>query len=61
MIFFYSLTSQEFASDRTCQNVFDLEYTLREKCFYSDLFWSVFFRIRTEYGEIPNVGKYRPK
>ena len=28
---------------------------LREKCPYSKLFWSVFFRIRTEYGEItPN-------
>ena len=26
--------------------------TLREKCPYSELFWSVFSRIRTEYGEI---------
>ena len=25
--------------------------TLREKCLYSELFWSVFSRIRTEYGE----------
>ena len=24
--------------------------TLREKCPYSELFWSVFSRIRTEYG-----------
>ena len=24
----------------------------REKCPYSELFWSVYFRIRTEYGEI---------
>ena len=32
----------------------------REKCPYSGLFWSVFSRIRTEYGEIPspNTGKY---
>ena len=26
--------------------------TLREKCPYSELFWSTFFRIRTKYGEI---------
>ena len=26
--------------------------TLCEKCQYSELFWSVFSRIRTEYGEI---------
>ena len=26
--------------------------TLREKCSYTELFWSVFSRIRTEYGEI---------
>ena len=28
------------------------KYTLRKKCLYSELFWSAFFRIRTEYGEI---------
>ena len=26
--------------------------SLREKCPYSEFFWSVFLRIRTEYGEI---------
>ena len=26
--------------------------TLPEKCLYSELFWSVFSRIRTEYGDI---------
>ena len=26
--------------------------SLREKCLYSEFFWSVFSRIRTEYGEI---------
>ena len=26
--------------------------TLHEKSLYSELFWSVFSRIRTEYGEI---------
>ena len=28
---------------------------LRKKCLYSELFWSVFFRIRTEYGEIIRI------
>ena len=28
------------------------QYSLREKCLYSELFRSVFSRIRTEYGEI---------
>ena len=29
-----------------------IKVTLRKKCPYSELFWSVFSRIRTEYGEI---------
>ena len=32
--------------------------SLREKCSYSELFWSVFFRIRTEYGEIRSFSPY---
>ena len=28
------------------------EITLGEKCLYFQFFWSVFTRIRTEYGEI---------
>ena len=28
------------------------KHTLRKKCLYSELFWSVFSHIRTEYGEI---------
>ena len=36
--------------------------TLREKCPYSEFFWSVFSCIRTEYGKIlPKAGKYGPK
>ena len=40
--------------------------TLREKCAYSELFWSTFFCIQTEYGEnlpvfSPNAGKYGPE
>ena len=29
--------------------------TLREKCPYSQFFWSVYSRIRTEYGERENT------
>ena len=32
--------------------------TLRKKCPYSELFWSVFSHIRTEYGEIRNIFRY---
>ena len=32
--------------------------TLRKKCPYSELFWSVFSRIRTEYGEILRISLY---
>ena len=38
--------------------------TWRKKCPNSEFFWSVFSRIRTEYGEIvsiSNAGKYRPE
>ena len=30
-------------------------YTLREKCPHSELFWSVFSHIRSEYGEIRSI------
>ena len=32
--------------------------TLREKCPYSELFWSLFARIWTEYGEILRISPY---
>ena len=32
--------------------------TLRENCRYSEFFWSVFSRIRTEYGEIRSITPY---
>ena len=35
-----------------CMLMLDSTITLREKCPYSELFWSVFSRIRIEYGEI---------
>ena len=31
---------------------------LREKCPYSELFWSVFSHIWTEYGEIQSISPY---
>ena len=31
---------------------------LRKKCPYLELFWSVFSRIRTEYGEIRSISLY---
>ena len=34
------------------------KHTLRKKCLYSELFWSVFSRIRTEYGEIRSISPY---
>ena len=35
-----------------------LRIALREKCLYSRFFWSVFSRIRTEYGEILGISPY---
>ena len=32
--------------------------TLREKCPYSEFFWSLFSRIRTEYGDIWSISPY---
>ena len=35
-----------------------LSFALRKKCPYPELFWSVFSRIRTEYGEIQSISPY---
>ena len=35
-----------------------LKISLREKCLCSELFWSVFSRIRAEYGEILRISLY---
>ena len=32
--------------------------SLRKKCSYSELFWSVFSNIRTEYGEVRSISPY---
>ena len=34
------------------------EFTLREKCSYSEFFWSVFSRIWFEYGEVRSISPY---
>ena len=39
-------------------HVGDIYNSLREKCPYSELVWSAFFRIRTEYEEIFRVSPY---
>ena len=35
-----------------------LRASLRKNCLYSELFWSAFPRIRTEYGEIRSICPY---
>ena len=40
-------------SKKICGNI-----ALREKCPYSELFWSVISRIRTEFGEIRSISPY---
>ena len=39
-------------------DIFELMITLCKKCPYSELFWSVFYRIWTEYGEILRISPY---
>ena len=34
------------------------KHALRKNCLYSKLLWSVFSRIRTEYGEIQSISPY---
>ena len=46
---FYDANAQFVASPRK---------SLREKCLFSEFFWSVFSRIRTEYGEIIRISPY---
>ena len=47
--------------DFTCFSVLQImyeNYSLRKKCPYSELLWSTFFRIWTEYGEIRSISPY---
>ena len=36
----------------------DLQHKLRERCPYSEFFWSVFSHIRTEFGKIRSISPY---
>ena len=36
----------------------DLQHKLRERCPYSEFFWSVFSYIRTEFGKIRSISPY---
>ena len=47
------MTPKPEAYVRTCQSL-----TLREKCPYSELFWSAFSYIQSEYGEILRISPY---
>ena len=38
--------------------IYSLNYSLRKKCPYSELFWPVFSRIWTKYGEIRGIYAY---
>ena len=49
-------------SDKNSFETFKIMHqSLRKKCPYSGLFWSAFSCIRTEHGEIVNVGKCEPE
>ena len=47
-------------SPNCCQKKFKNQKfnSLHEKCLYSELFWSAFFLIWTEYGEILRISPY---
>ena len=68
--FLYRFLSLSFFSMNLhclCYNSFDkiAQFALRKRCPYLELFWSVFSRIRTEYGDLsvfsPNAGKCGPE
>ena len=47
-----------FTIDLDSLEIFHGTLTLRKKCPYSELFWSAFSSIRTEYGEIRSISPY---
>ena len=51
-------TYKNLPSSYDLSNIDSTKTTLRENCSYSELFWSVFFRIGTEYGEIRSICPY---
>ena len=57
-LFLFHLTLDSFKRNQWQNQDRPLVVTLRQKCPYSELFWSVFSRIRTEYGEILRISSY---
>ena len=54
-----SSMSGAWLNSKYTSRLFSLQLpSLREKCPYSELFWSAFSRIRTEYGEILRISPY---
>ena len=47
----------KYNKKRAPQNSLHFFLSLREKCSYSELFWSAFSRIRIEYREIRSIEK----
>ena len=45
-------------TNKSFQKVQYGDYTLRNKCQYSELFWSAFSHSRTEYGGIRSISLY---
>ena len=58
-VFWYNLYSSRLIFGGKLRSLSRLiYYTLCEKCLYLELFWSIFFRIRTEYGEMLRISPY---
>ena len=53
-----SMFAKLFSSDGAPQQLEKINSTLREKCPYSESFWSVFSGIRSGYGEILRISPY---
>ena len=57
---FISVTNVLFIKEMKLMGIFCYykKISLRKKCPYSQLFWSAFFRILTEYGKIRSISPY---
>ena len=54
----YLIKFEQFNTLKLCVILTENKQTLRKKCSYLELFWSVFSRIRTEYGKIRSISPY---
>ena len=48
----------KIAQEINCNCIIVIEITLREKCLYLKFFWSLFFRIRIEFGNLQSSFPY---